>query len=165
MTDDARFEDGAPRAQGTPVLLATDPEDLAVISALVQDALLSADQIRYDRRRRRLALLLNRYCWEARPDMARDVPARVRSLLVFGDVREVRAQGVRQHDPDAILSLLAIEHTPDEDTAATLTIRLAGDGALRVEVECIDVVLRDLSSPWPAAAGRAPAHGGTHSDT
>ena len=104
MTDDARFEDGAPHAPGTPALLATDPEDLAVISALVQDALLSADQIRYDHRRRRLALLLNRYCWEPRPDMARGEPARVRSLLVFGDVRQVRAQGIRQHDPDAILS-------------------------------------------------------------
>jgi hypothetical protein len=165
MTDDARFEDGAPQAPGTPVLLATDPEDLAVISALVQDALLSADQIRYDRRRRRLALLLNRYCWEPRSDMAQDVPARVRSLLVFGDVRVVRAQGIRQQDRDTILSLLAIEHaatenTATENTAATLTLRLAGDGALRLEVDCIDVVLRDLSAPWPAATGRAPAHGG-----
>ena len=160
MTDDARFEDGAPHAPGTPALLATDPEDLAVISALVQDALLSADQIRYDRRRRRLALLLNRYCWEPRPDMARGEPARVRSLLVFGDVREVRAQGIHQHDPDAILSLLAIEHAPEADAAATLTIRVAGDGALRLEVDCIDVVLRDLSAPWPAASGRAPSHEG-----
>ncbi len=165
MTDDARFEDGAPAAPAAPALLATDAEDLAVISALVQDALLSPDQIRYDRRRRRVALLLNRFCWEPRPDAPATVPARVRSLLVFGDVRVVRAQGIRQHDPDAILSLLAIEHAPGADAAATLTIRVAGDGALRLEVECIDVVLRDLSSPWPAASGRAPAHGGEVPDT
>ena len=61
---------------------------------------------------------------------------------------------------DAILSLLAIEHAPEADAAATLTIRVAGDGALRLEVDCIDVVLRDLSAPWPAASGRAPSHEG-----
>jgi len=161
MTDDARFEDGAPPAlPGALTLLATDAEDLAVISALVQDALLTPAQIRYDRGRRRLALLLNRFCWELRGDAPPAVPSRVRSLLVFGDVREVRAQGIRQHDPDAILSLLAIEYAPKADAAATLTIRVAGDGALRLEVDCIDAVLRDLSIPWPAACGRAPIHEG-----
>ena len=161
MTDDARFEDGAPSAPAAPaapVLLATDAEDLAVISALVQDALLTPAQVRYDRRRRRLALLLNRFCWEPRADTPPDAPARVRSLLAIGDVLRVEAQGIGKDHPDTILSILAIDHSRGHDGTATLTIHLAGDGALRLTVECVDLVLRDVSPPWRASTGRAPSH-------
>jgi len=160
MAGDARFEDGAPSAlPGALTLLATDAEDLAVISTLVQDALLTPAQIRYDRRRRRLAVLLNRYCWEGREGAVPEAgPSRVRSLLVIADVLRVQTLGIAKDRTDTILSILSLEHGPDADGTGTLTIQLAGDGALRLEVECIDLVLRDISRPWPASSGRAPAH-------
>jgi hypothetical protein len=70
---DARFED----AGEAPVNLVTamDAEDLAVISALVQDAVFPATEMRWDRRRRRFALLLNRFRWEDREAAERGAAA------------------------------------------------------------------------------------------
>ena len=96
---DARFEDGATR----PInLLAQEADDLAVLSALVQDAVLTAGDIRYQKSKRRFSLLLNRFRWE---EGATRSPERVRSLLVFGDVGLVQGQGLERKDPDLVLSL------------------------------------------------------------
>ena len=100
---DARFEDGANR----PVnLVARDGDDLAVISALIQDAVLSAGDLRYQKSRRRFALLINRFRWE---DAAGHAPERVRSLLVLEDVTVVQGLGVQRSDPDLVLSLLSLD--------------------------------------------------------
>ncbi len=58
---DARFTDADPAPLA---LLASDAEDLTVISALAQDAILPVTEIAYDSRHRQLALLLNRFRWE-----------------------------------------------------------------------------------------------------
>jgi hypothetical protein len=106
MAADARFEDGG---EGPLRLRALDAEDLAVISALVQDAVLPATEMRYDRRRRRFALLLNRFRWE---DVApaerrgRDFE-RVQAVLAIEDVTRVATQGLDRTDRDTVLSLSA----------------------------------------------------------
>lgn len=156
MTDDARFEDGVDR----PVRLAAlDAEDLRVISALAQDAVLTGPDLTYDAPRRRFALLLNRFRWE---DRARAVKAgdyeRVRSLLVVHDVLAVARQGIDPTDKDAVLSLLAVEFTPGPDGTGEITLVFAGDGAVKLSVECVDVVLSDVTRPYRAPARRAPDH-------
>jgi hypothetical protein len=147
MTD-ATFAEGAPPA----VLRAEDPEDLAVLSALLQDAVGHVAQMRHDAQRRRFALLVSRYCWE---DPART--ERVSSLLVVSDVLAVASQGVARGD-DVVVSVLTLSFQPGPDGTGVLTLVLAGDGAIRLDVECIDLTLRDVCAPWPAAAGHAPAH-------
>lgn len=150
---DARFEDGAER----PVALrALDAEDLRVISTLVQDAIFPATEMTWDRRRRRFALLVNRFRWEEAGGPAR--PERVRSLLVIEDALAVASQGIDRADPDLVLSLLALEWTPAEDGAGRITLVLAGDGAIGVEVEALEVTLRDVTQPYAAPSGRAPQH-------
>ena len=57
-----------------------------------------------------------------------------------------------------ILSLLALEFTAAEDGAGTLTLTLAGDGAIAVTVECLDVSLKDVTKPYLAVSGKAPSH-------
>jgi hypothetical protein len=156
MTHDARFEDGAER----PVRLAAlDAEDLRVISALVQDAVLTGTDMSYDAARRRFALLLNRFRWEdrARAEQAGDYE-RVRSLLVVHDVLAVGRQGIEPTDRDAVLSLLAVEFTPGSDGTGDITLVFAGDGAIRLSVECVDAVLTDVTRPYRAPARRAPDH-------
>lgn len=156
MTD-ARFEDG----DEAPLrLIARDTDDLPVMSALVQDAVFPATEMRFDRPARRFAMLLNRFRWEDRTRAERQGRGfeRVQSLLVVQDVLSVASSGIDRNDPDLVLSLLALDFTPGDDGAGTLTLWLAGDGAVRIAVECLDVALRDVTQPYLSPAGRAPEH-------
>ncbi len=156
MTDDARFEDGreAPLNLG-----ALDQEDLKVISALVQDAVFPASEMAWRARDRRFALLLNRFRWEDR-GRDRHGPERVQSLLVIENVLKVASQGVPRGDADTILSLLAIDWEPGEAPGGVLELQLAGDGAIRLEVEALEVALRDVTRPYRAPSRKAPTHDG-----
>ncbi len=148
---DARFEDG----RDTPLRLwATDADDLRVISALVQDAVFPVTELQFDRAARRFAILLNRFRWEDNGAQAE----RVQSVLVVRDVLGVASQGLDRGDRDLILSVLALEFDADSDGAGHLILRLAGDGDIRLSVECLDVALRDVTRPYMAPSGKAPAH-------
>lgn len=135
----------------TPLqLLAEDAEDLAVISAALQDAVAKVGDILFEARARRLTVSFNRFRWEAGQKQ------RVRSALQIGSVLEVQARRIRRDRPDAVLELLAIAFDPAEAPSGALTLSFAGGGDLRVAVECVDAVLADISEPWPTP--RAPAH-------
>lgn len=154
---DARFEDGAERPLR---LMAQGPEDLTVLSALAQDAVFTAADMRFVRKTRRFDLLLNRFRWEDADRAARDgrKPERVRAILTIRDVTRISSQGLEVGDKDTILSLLAIEFAAGEDGTGVLTLTLAGDGAIRAEVECIDLQLADVTRPYLAPSGKVPTH-------
>ncbi|WP_172332399.1 DUF2948 family protein [Mangrovicoccus sp. HB161399] len=156
MTD-ARFEDGAEQPLR---LLAADGEDLKVVSSLVQDAVLPAAEMTWEPKARRFSLLLNRFRWEDRAaaERAGRPVERVQSVLTAGDVRKVSSQGVDRKDPDLVLSLLSLEFEPGEDGQGALVLTFAGDGALRLEVECLDLLLSDVTRPYAAPSGRTPRH-------
>ena len=155
MNDDARFRDGDP-AGGPPLRLwATDAEDLQIVSTLCQDAVLPASEMRWIASERRFAMLLNRFRWEDRRDAER-----VRSVLVASDVSRVRGQGVVPGDADTVLSLLSLEWEPAETPAGRLVLTFAGDGTVAVEADCLDLRLMDVTRPYRAPSGRAPAHDG-----
>lgn len=158
MTD-ARFEDGAERPLR---LIAQGPDDVPVISALVQDAVFTAADLRWSRKARRLDLLLNRFRWEDRVAAERAGRAyeRVRCVLTVQDVTALATQGVRPGDTDTVLSVLALAFTPGADGTGVLELVLAGDGALRLEVECLDLMLSDVTRPYRAPSGKVPSHPG-----
>lgn len=131
-------------------LLAEDQEDLAVISAALQDAVAKVGDISFEARGRRLTIAFNRFRWEA------GVRQRVRSALQIGGVLSVQGRKIRRDRRDAILELLAIGFEPGEPPGGVLTLSFAGGGDLRAEIECVDAVLADVSEPWPTP--RAPAH-------
>lgn len=151
---DARFEDGreAPLNIG-----ATDEDDLKVLSALTQDAVFPITEMRWQARQHRFALLLNRFRWEDQ-GQPRHGPERVQSLLVIDAVRGVASQGIDRSDTDVILSLLSIGFEPGEDGTGHLLLTLAGDGALRLDVEALDLTLRDVTRPYAAPSRKAPNH-------
>ncbi len=157
MTGDARFEDGGEK----PLYLAADDaEGVTVLSALVQDAVMTAADMTLDRKARRLALLLNRFRWEDRAAAERGGRAyeRVRSLLIVDGVLSVASQGVGRGDGDTVLSVLDLAWTPGADGTGMVTLTLAGDGAIRASVECLDLTLRDVTRPYRALSGKAPGH-------
>ena len=68
----------------------------------------------------------------------------------------VKARNLRRDAPRAVVELLTLEFEPGEAPGGTVALTFAGGGDLRCEVECLDVVLADVSAPWPAR--RVPAH-------
>lgn len=131
-------------------LLAEDQEDLAVISAALQDAVAKVGDIAFEAKARRLTILFNRFRWEA------GTRQRVRAALQVGGVLKVQARRIRRDRPDAVVSLLAASFEPTEAPGGVITFTFAGGGDLRAQVECVDAVLADLSEPWPTP--RTPAH-------
>jgi hypothetical protein len=113
--------------------------------------------MRWDRKHRRFALLLNRFRWE---DAARRRAGfeRVQSVLLIEDAMAVRSQGIDPGDGETVLSLLSVTFEPGEDGTGTVVLTLAGDGAVAVDVEALEVVLRDVTRPWVAPSGKVPAH-------
>ena len=157
MVEDAKFEDGGEQ----PLRLkALDADDLTVIAALVQDAVFPASEMRWDRKARRFALLLNRFRWEDvdRAKTRRRDFERVQSVMVIEDVMAVKAQGVDPRDAEMVYSLLSMTFTPGEDGMGRLELTLAGDGAVAIDIEALEVVLRDVTRPYIAPSKKAPAH-------
>ncbi len=157
MTD-ARFEDG----DDAPLkLLAQDAADVPVMSALVQDAVLQAQDMTWQRGKRRFACLVNRFRWEDRAaaEAARRPYERARALLVIDGVTAVRSYGFDRRDKNLVLSILSLDFASGLDGAGRLTLVLAGDGAVEIEVESIDIALQDVTRPYVAPSGKAPDHG------
>ena len=152
---DARFEDGG---EAPLALRALDADDLKVISTLAQDAIFPITEMTWDRKRRRFALLINRFRWEEGARIGDHRPERVQSVLVVEDAMAVASQGIDLSDADMVLSLLAIEWTPGGDGTGRLRLVLAGDGAVAVDVECLEVTLRDVTRPYYAPSGKVPGH-------
>ncbi len=158
MMADARFQDGD---EGPLRLLAQTPEDMPVLSALVQDAVLSAADLRYDRRRRRFVILLNRFRWEDQAEAARQGRPfeRVRALLTVEDVLAVQTSGIDPHRTDEVLALLSLAFEPGPDGTGRLILTFAGDGALALSLEALDLRLEDVTKPYVAPSRRTPDHG------
>ena len=154
---DATFEDGAEK----PVRLrAQTPDDLAVISALLQDAVGQNSETSWMPRKHRFALLLNRFRWEDEANAkAQGRPfERVQSTLVIDGVLKVGGEGLDPTDKEQVFAVLALEFNAGEDGAGTLSVILSGDGAIRMEVECLDLTLSDVSRPYVARARHEPHH-------
>ena len=131
-------------------LLAQDEEDLKVISAHLQDAVMRVGDMVYIPRRRRFVVVMSRFCWEDCGD--HQAGARVQTGLHFDSVLKVQSRDVRQDDPDALSGLLAVNFTPDSNAGGTVDLMLYGGGLIRLTVECIDACLKDLTDPRPAVA-------------
>ena len=103
-------------------------------------------------RQHRFAALFNRYRWE--DVKAKGKGTRVRAGLHFDSVLKVESRNIKRGAPDAVVALLAIKFIPSgsEDPGGVIELLLAGGGAFRLTVECIDAELSDLTGPWEARA-------------
>jgi hypothetical protein len=147
---DARFEDAGDRPLN---LGALDADDLAVISALVQDAVFSAKDMSWDAKGRRFSLLIGRFRWEDRARIER-----VRSMLQFSGVDHVASTGFDRKDGDTPLSILALSFHETDIPSGDMVLTLAGGGAIKLRVEALDVTLKDVTKPYAAPSKRAPSH-------
>ena len=156
MTD-ATFEDGAEKPLH---LKAEDADGVPILSALMQDAVLTMADMKWEPRARRLALLVNRFRWEDRDAAEKRGRAfeRTRSLLMVGGALSVSSTGIDRGDRDVVLSVLALTWAPGSDGAGRVILTLAGDGAIEARVECLDLTLKDVTRPYRALSGHVPRH-------
>jgi hypothetical protein len=130
--------------------IALDPEDLEVVSTHLQDALVKVADVIWRPQENRLVIALSRFDWLAaegtRPELRR-----CRSALRFERVNSCKCRSVNPAGKDAVLNLLAVEFSETDAPAGVVTLTFSGGGALRLEVECLEVELADIGPSWPAA--------------
>lgn len=153
-------------------LVALDRDDIEVISAHVQDALVCVADILWQARERRFVMALNRFDWinaaeaGARPDSGPDYRhyRRCRTALRFERVLTCKCRGLDQFNKNAQLNLLAVEFAERDAPAGVVIMTFSGGGVIRLEVECLEAELADLGEifvtdarPNHFAAGPASA--------
>jgi hypothetical protein len=125
-------------------LIANEADDVPPLAALVQDAALRAGDLSYVPGERHFTLRMNRFCHE----VASALPLRAPSVLRINCVKKVQVRGIDPARQDMPLSLLTIAVEPLDAPACALTLHFAGGGRdVRLEVECVDVLLLDLAAP------------------
>jgi hypothetical protein len=145
---------------GALKIIARDAEDLTVVSACLQDALIPLNEMRYLPQERRFILVANRFRWEraAKGNTAPDALAdatfeadedfgdlqRINSGICIDRVLAVRSRGVDQGQPDAFLSLLSLHLDGDK-----LSLLFAGGGVIQLDIEALALYLHDLGTAWP----------------
>jgi hypothetical protein len=140
-------------------LIALDSADLTVLATHLQDAVGTVADLAYRPRDRRFVAILNRFDWT---ETARNGGAGVRRqcALRIERVTGAQVQGVSLSEKAAPVSVLTLAFAQakerGEDPSGWLTLVLAGGGAIRLAVECIEVQLEDLGPVWQAKA--VPRH-------
>lgn len=141
-------------------LLALDAEDLSVLSAHLQDAVLRVGDLTYLKREKRFVLVANRFDWAGAHDPQSRQFVRKRTGVRFERVFSAQVLGIDVDAKEQCLELLAVSFAPRaaDDPAGIVTLTFAGGGGIRLDVECIEAELKDLGAAW--RAGRKPSHGG-----
>ncbi|MCA3575383.1 MAG: DUF2948 family protein [Aestuariivirga sp.] len=132
-------------------LTALDVEDLAVISAHMQDAVLLAGDMRYDPKRRQFVILANRFAWDET-----DTPQRRRTGLHFDRVLAARTLNMRHLEKDEVLSLLSVTFAESDAPSGEVLLTFSDGATVRLTVECLECQMTDLGPAWAAKA--VPQH-------
>ena len=129
-------------------LIARTEEDLRVVSAHLQDSIVSVADIANLKKNKIFLMQLNRFMWE---DVEKGVfrkNKRIRTILKFENVMNVLSININQLKKDKFLDFLAIETSITPDKNYEMKIIFAGDSIIRVISEVIEVTLDDQGDAW-----------------
>jgi hypothetical protein len=132
-----------------------DEEDLEIVSAHLQDAVVKVADVLWRANEKRLVVALNRFDWEG-VQTGKPEYRRRRSALRFERVLSCKCRDVNPAGKDAVLNLLAVEFAETDSPAGVVTLIFSGGAAVRLEVECLEAELADLGPSW--TTGACPAH-------
>ena len=136
-------------------ILALEPEELPIISACLQDAVIRIGDINFGPRTKQFVMVANRF--EGEHDQDAKTGFRRRTGVTFSQVNKVRSQKIRQGADDAVLSLLALEFVIGNDAPeGVVKLVFSGGGTIELEVECVEVQMEDLGPRWETA--NVPTH-------
>ena len=156
MAQDASFSDGTDSALN---LGALTPEDLEVMSSILQDGIFFIKDLAWSNKKRQVAILVNRFRWENKSEymVKKTLPERVNSLLIIDNVLNVSSQGIDRSDINAPLNLLKLDLNQSKNSIF-LTLLLSDFGAIRCEVEALELSIKDVTRPHKARTGKIPKH-------
>lgn len=135
-------------------LVALESEDLAIVSAHLQDAVAKVGEMAYLPTEKRFAMVVNRFDWIIASEEEKAV--RRRAGLHFERVLNARTRNLDLSDEQAVVNLLAVEFAEKDAPSGTITLYFSGDAAVQLDVECIEMAMRDLGPEW--AAKKRPQH-------
>jgi hypothetical protein len=146
--------------EGLLRLIALDEDDLAVLSAHVQDAVLRVGDVTWLPKEGRFLVMMNRFAWEAegKGSRRRREHQRRRSCLLFARVAAVQSIGIDRSAADDALELLAVRFEAGESPSGDVVLDFAGGAAIRLAAECLEAQLADLGPTW--STPHAPRHFG-----
>ena len=137
----------------TPDLLrlhACDQQDLQVVSAMLQDSLVTLSDMVYWAEEKRFAILCNRFCWETHcsaTKAAKEKPGqRIHTGCIFNDIEQVQQQGLDESSPSQILNLLAVEWHEDKKS---IHLIFSNNMAVKLSTPKVNCYLKDLGDSWP----------------
>ena len=129
-------------------LIGKNKEDLKVISAYLQDSVVTVKDIVFLKKNRTFIMIVNRFMWE---DIEKGVfreNKRIRCALKFDEVIGVKSKNINQKNKNKILECLAIKCISASNKTYNIKIFFSGDGLITIISEAIDVILDDLGKPW-----------------
>ena len=129
-------------------LIARTVDDLRVVSAHLQDAIVNVNDIANLKKNRIFLLQLNRFMWE---DVEKGVfrkNKRIRTILKFENVIKVNSKNINQANKDKFLDFLTIETNIMTDNNYEMKILFAGNSVVKVISEVIEVSLDDQGDAW-----------------
>jgi hypothetical protein len=138
-------------------LVAMDEQDLAIVSAHVQDAVLKVSDIVWLPAEKRVLLTMNRFVWEKKARLFSREHERRRAVLHFEGVTGIRSTGIDRAKEDGVLELLAIQFSGTEAPAGEIELDFAGGATMALAADYVEARLTDLGAAWSTAA--KPRHG------
>ncbi|QDG79796.1 DUF2948 family protein [Labrenzia sp. PHM005] len=129
-------------------LAALDEEDLQVLSAHLQDAVITVADIRYLPKENKAVFIMNRFVWDKEADKRSKEHERRRSALAVSRVSGMKAQNIQQDAKGVVLELLAVTFEEGETPAGQIQLAFAGGASIQLDVECIEAQLSDLGAAW-----------------
>lgn len=132
-------------------LFGQTPEELTVLSSLLQDATVRVGDIAWLPAERRFAFVSNRFRWEKKRRFLRPKGDRVRTGFHLNGILNAKLHQIDLKAKDDVLELLDLEAHEDGEGFIIL-VNFAGGGAVRLEAECVDAALTDLGEDWEAIA-------------
>jgi hypothetical protein len=139
-------------------LIALDEQDLSIISAHVQDAVMKVSDLEYLPAAKRFVLTMNRFAWEAKSGLFRQHNERRQSVLHFDRVLGAKTSGIPRDKPAEVLSLLAVSFIAISKPAGIVELVFSGGGTIMLDVECVEARLADIGGAWEATS--RPVHRG-----
>ena len=131
-------------------LKAFDEDDLVIISSLCQDSIIKEHEYGYDKKSKRFAILMNRFCHESNDQK------RIRTAIHFDYVENLKTININKDDKDETLVLLAIKFDETKKPSGSITLEFSGNKAINLLVENIEVFLTDIGDPW--VTNKKPDH-------
>ncbi|MEI9406369.1 DUF2948 family protein [Mesorhizobium argentiipisi] len=139
-------------------LIALDDQDLSIVSAHVQDAVMKVSDLEYLPAAKRFVLTMNRFVWEAKSGLFRQHNERRQSVLHFDRVLGAKTSGIPRDKPAEVLSLLAVSFIAISKPAGIVELVFSGGGTIMLDVECVEARLADVGGSWEATS--RPVHRG-----